>query len=321
MEYKKLTLDEFVKKYSSEEACLETIISWRWPNGFSCPICDNEHAYRLDTRRVFQCCRCGSQTSITANTTFHQAKLPLTKWFLAIYLISANKQGISAMSLSKHLGCCYPTAWHLLHKFRKAMSERDTQYFLRGKVVVDEALVGSTTTPGQSPGRSTETKSLVIVAVEERNDNCTGSITIEKISSADSKTLHEVIARKVEQNSTIKTDAWSGYNGIDKKGYNHEPEKSLGGSAACHQFPLVHRAISNLKTWLLGTFKNFCQGHLESYVAEFSYRTNRRNRGDDERKGNLRESTLSERLIGAASIGHWFSWAQIRASSGLAASC
>ena len=187
MGYEMLNLQEFMAKYSTEEACLEAIVSHRWPEGFVCPKCGSKSGNQLRCRRVFQCTDCCSQTSITASTVFHQAKLPLSKWFLAIYFIAANKQGISSVSLSKHIGCSHQTAWHMLHKFRNAMRERDVQYLLHGTVVVDEAYVGSEATGSQAQGRSTETKSVVLVAVEEVEEDVTGFIHLEPIHHADSK--------------------------------------------------------------------------------------------------------------------------------------
>jgi transposase-like protein len=311
MIYERLNLQEFMAKYSTDEACLQAIISNRWPDGFLCPKCGSKSGNRLKCRRAFQCTACGSQTSITANTVFHQAKLSLTKWFLAIYFLAANKQGISSVSLGKHIGCSFQTAWHMLHKFRYAMKERDVQYVLHGNVIIDEAYIGSTASGSKAQGRSTETKSAVLVAVEEKGDDTTGYIHLQPIHHASSTCILPIIKKKVDLDATIKTDGWGAYNGLTELGFEHNQEKSKGGKEASLQFPLVHRAIANLKTWMMGTFKNFCQTHLDLYTAEFSYRANRRNRSGEDRQGNLREATLAERLIGATSLGGWVSWKQV----------
>jgi len=319
MSYEQLTLSEFISKYSTIEACLDAIIVNRWPNGFVCPKCQNKGGNRLKNRRAFQCTNCYSQTSITANTVFHQAKLPLPQWFLAIYFVAANKQGISSISLAKHIGCSHQTAWHILHKLRNAMKERDAKYYLSGNITVDEGYLGSCASGSSAQGRSTNIKSAVVVAVEKVAENTTGNVHVQPVAHVRAKDLHEVVMDKIKVGSTLRTDGWSGYCGISKYGYIHQVEKSAKGKESTEQFPLVHRIISNLRSWMLGTFRNFCQRHLELYTAEYSYKTNRRNRTSKERRDNIREATLAERLIGAASIGSWISWNEITGKSALTA--
>lgn len=275
----------------------------------------------MRTRRCYQCSGCGRQTSITAGTVFHHAKLPLRTWFLAIYLIASNKQGISAISLSKHIDCSRVTAWHLLHKFRKAMKERDLFYVLKGRVCVDEAYVGGEISHPNQSARSTEKKSPIIVAVEERGPNQTGFVHIEPSQYVDAEALHGIILEKVASGSTIRTDGYVAYGGIGRKGYIHEPEPSLRRKAAISQFRLVHRAIGNFNAWLKGTFRNTCQKHLDAYAAEFCWRTNRRNMTKQDYAQNTREATLADRLITTASTSRWWSWNRIRASSWRTARC
>ena len=136
------SLPDFMAQHATPEACLARIVERRWPTGFVCPRCRHAGGYALPGRRGFECRGCGRQTSVTSGTAFAFTKLPLPKVFLAMYLISANKQGISGKSLAKHLGCSLPTGWHLLHKLRHAMQERDSGYQLAGLVEVDEAYVG-----------------------------------------------------------------------------------------------------------------------------------------------------------------------------------
>jgi len=315
MGYEKLTLQDFMAKYSTDEACLDAIVKSRWPDGFVCPKCCSKAGNRLTCRRVFQCTNCDAQTSITANTVFHQAKLSLVKWFMAIYLVAANKQGISSVSLGKHIGCSYQSAFYILHKLRNAMMGRDVQYVLHGDVVIDEAYLGSKATGSQAPGRSTDTKSLVLVAVEKVSEDATGFIHIQPMEKASAGCILPIIQNKIHPSATIETDCWPSYNGLAALGYNHIATKSAGGPEASQQFPQVHRAISNLRSWMLGAFKNFCQRHLGLYAAEFTFKTNRRNRSKKDHRENSREGTLAERLIAAASLGSWVSWQQISTQS------
>lgn len=321
MPYQSLSLAEFSQVYTSDAACLAAIAQRRWPQGFVCPKCKQSGGSRMRTRRCYQCSSCGTQTSITAGTVFHHAKLPLTKWFLAIYLIASNKQGISALSLSKHIDCSRVTAWHLLHKFRKAMKDRDRFYVLRDHVCVDEAYVGGEISSPHQSARSTEKKSPIIVAVEEWGPNQTGFIHIEPSQYVDAEALHGVILEKVATGSTIRTDGFTGYCGIGRKGYQHQPEPSLRRKAAISQFRLVHRAIGNFNAWLKGTFRNTCQKHLDAYAAEFCWRTNRRNFSKNDHAQNTKEATLADRLITTAAVSGWWSWSDIRSSRWKTAPC
>lgn len=314
MSYQPMTLHDFATRFATQKACIDAIIARRWPNGWSCPKCQGTRHYRLQTRRVLQCANpdCRAQTSVTRGTVFEQVKIPLPKFFLAIYLM-IDKQGISAMSLAKHLDVAYTTAFDLLHKLRQAMVDRDRQYTLRGVIQVDEGYVGGHGDGKHRAGRATDTKRLIGVMAEQRGSNITGNIHIDVLPAADAESLHGMIKRKVEPGSRLLTDDWRGYRGIEQHGYMHDPVRSRGGREACEQWPLVHRAISNFKAWLLGTHRNFCLQRLGAYVAEYSWRANRRNRTKAEYRGNLREPTLADRLLTLACQHCHQSTAEVRA--------
>ena len=138
---------------------------------------------------------------------------------------------------------------------------------------------------------------MVGVAVEQRAPNVSGVIHLEVLPTADSESLHGMVLEKIAKGSSLLTDAWAGYRGLDAKGFTHLPETSPGGAAACVQWPLVHRAASNFNKWLLGTHRRFCTSHLDAYAAEFCWRTNRRNMSREDYRTNARELTLPHRLI------------------------
>lgn len=302
MPYQPITLHEFATKYSTVDACLSALIERRWPDGWKCLSCGGVRHYRLRSRRALQCANrdCRKQVSITSGSVFEQMKIPMPKIFLGLYLMT-NKQGISARSLSKQIDVAYDTAFNLLHKLRAAMSEHDTRYLLKGTVQMDESYLGGHTNRVHRPGRARDTKRVVGVAVEQRGPNQSGFIHLEALPSASSESLHGMILDKITKGSQLHTDAWTGYQGISAKGYDHQPVKSPGGLAASHKWPLVHRAASNLCSWLMGTHKQFCTTYLNSYLAEYCWRTNRRNRSKDEFASNSREATLPDRLLTLAS--------------------
>lgn len=125
-----------------EGLCGEQLSRQRWPEGFECPRCAGPSRGYMSGRRVHECTQCGYQCSVTAGTIFHKTRTPLTSWFWAIYRLSHDKKGISALPLSQEIGVNYETAWLMQHKIRKAMGDRDRSYTLRGLVEVDEGYVG-----------------------------------------------------------------------------------------------------------------------------------------------------------------------------------
>lgn len=139
-----LSIPEFFKLYGTEPLCAEALESSRWPEGFACPSCsrDAHCVLRTGGHKVFQCNTCRHQTSLIAGTVFNGTKLPLTVWFLAIYLISQPKTGLSALALKRHLGESYPTARLVHHKLMQAMMQRQARYALEGQVQVDDAYLG-----------------------------------------------------------------------------------------------------------------------------------------------------------------------------------
>ena len=309
--YISMCFADFVAAHATQEACLAALTARRWPNGFICPHCRHAVGYALGGRRGYECAGCHRQTGVTSGTTLAYTKLPLPKVFIAMYLIAANKQGISATSLALHIGCSEPTAWHLLHKLRHAMLERDEAYRLSGLIEVDESYVGGLASGTTQGARSTIKKTPVIAMVESRGDNLTGFVYLRPVRSVGSKVLHAVVANRAEVASTIRTDGWAGYNGLDRLGFNHHAEISRGRHRAIAQFKLVHRQFSNLKSWLLGTHRNTCRRHLDLYTAEFSWRTNRRDRYADG-KSDHRESTAADRILSTIVAGSHWTWTAIR---------
>ena len=126
------SLIEFQSKYGTEESCEQALFQLKWPEGFKCPKCGSCYYTVISGRRLplYQCLVCRRQTSITAGTIMANTKLSLVKWFLALYFVATNKDGISEMALSKYINVTLKTAWALLHKIRHAMGEREWKKWL-----------------------------------------------------------------------------------------------------------------------------------------------------------------------------------------------
>ena len=121
-----MSLSALLAQFGTDEQCAVALEASRWPQGFSCPGCGNANYYllKIGKHKNFQCKCCRLQTSLIAGTLFQSTHLPLSIWFLAIYLISQAKTGLAALDLKRQLGVSYPTAWLIQQKLMQAMVER-----------------------------------------------------------------------------------------------------------------------------------------------------------------------------------------------------
>ena len=160
------SLLELFQARGTEAQCEAALEEARWPHGFRCPCCGGAAhcVLRVKARKTFQCNRCHHQTSLIAGTLFEGTKLPLTVWFLAMYLISQAKSGLSALALKRALGVSYPTAWLMHHKLMQAMVEREAGYRLTGTVQLDDAYLGGELSDG-TVGRGSANKVPFLAAV------------------------------------------------------------------------------------------------------------------------------------------------------------
>ena len=168
MQFQKgLSLAEFNARYGTQEACHAALVAMRWPDGFVCPGCgSNRHGYS-PARRHFQCSDCRLQTSAKSGTIFHKSKTPLTKWFLAMHLITGSKNDISGLELARLLGVKWDTAWLMKQKLMEVMRQRNSIYRLAGDVQIDDAYLGGE--KAGKPGRGAANKLPFIVAVAMRD--------------------------------------------------------------------------------------------------------------------------------------------------------
>ena len=268
-------LVDFEARFANEEACRDYLSRLRWPNGFRCPRCGHERAWPV--RKVWlQCARCGRQSSVTAGTIFQDTRKPLRLWFRAIWHVTSQKNGASALGLQRVLGMgSYQTAWTWLHKLRRAMV-RPGRERLSGVVEVDETYWGG---PEEGlSGRQTERKALIAVAVEEKGVGM-GRIRMRRVADASAASLVPFVQQSVEPRSSVHTDGWLGYEPLAKKGYRHRIVFVSGrGKQASELLPRVHKTISLLKRWMLGTHQGaISHEHLDYYLDEFVFRFNRRN--------------------------------------------
>ena len=267
-----MTALDFQDMFPDDEACLAYMSLLRWHAGFACPSCGHDKAWEM-SKGVHRCQKCLFETSVTRGTIFHDTKKPLRMWFMAMWYVVNQKNGVSALGLQQVLGLgSYRTAWNWLHKLRRAMV-RPGRDKLSGVVEVDEIFIGGK--KSGKPGRSADGKTIVLIAAEDTGHGV-GRIRLSVIPDASSTSLEAALEQMVEPGTTIKTDGWRGYYGLQDKGYTHikaDPERPSEEDST----PLAHRISSLLKRWILGTHQGAVNAdHLPYYLDEFTFRFNRR---------------------------------------------
>jgi transposase-like protein len=269
-----LSFLNFQNQFNTDDACRERLFKLRWPNGFICKECGHTKYYFIKGRQLYQCAQCKKQHSLTAGTLFQDTHMPLLKWFWAIYLVSRDKRGISALALKNAIHVSYQTAWELLHKIRRAMADKDQEYVLEGTVIVDDAYFGSPT-KDKKRGRGTE-KILVLVAVsiDEKSESPLFS-KMSVIENMKDTTVKNSIADMVELNSSLRTDAHRTLINLDD--FKHQVvNMSKENGQTKKAIDWVHVVISNAKAYILGTYHGLPAKYLQRYLDEFCYRLNRR---------------------------------------------
>ena len=273
-------LPAFLERFGSDAKCRAYLVRTRWPEGFRCEGCGHDRAYRHKKRLIEECRACGKQHSLLAGTIFEQTKTGLARWFLAIYLVTSSKGGISAMELKRQMGFgSYQTAWTWLHKIRKAMV-RPERTPLSARVEADETYVGGPR-PGRS-GRGAGGKIKVAGAVESGRGRARGRrlgrLRLAVVEDASAKSLDGFLGQNVARPATVVTDGWSGYGGLGAAGYRHEPlNLSASWGDAALRLPAIHLVFGLAKRWLLGTHHGaVSKKHLPAYLDEFVFRFNRR---------------------------------------------
>ena len=265
---------EFEARFSTEAACRKYLFRLRWPEGFSCPRCGGRKTWPLHGVRL-QCAGCDYQSSVTAGTIFQDTRKPLTLWFRAIWWVTSQKNGVSALGLQRVLGLkSYKTAWTWMHKLRRAMV-RPGRDQLSGWIEVDETYVGGLEEGVR--GRETETKALIVIAAQQDGPGI-GRIRMRRVSDASAESLVAFVQESIVPGSTVHTDGWLGYLPLKSKGYDHEVTFLQGKKKSPSELlPRVHRVASLLKRWLLGTHQGAVSPqHLDYYLDEFTFRFNRR---------------------------------------------
>jgi transposase-like protein len=272
-----MNLPELMKNYNCDEDCRAYLETLRWPNGPVCAKCGGKDITRIGGRsEVLRCKECEHQFTVTVGSVFQDSHLPLTKWFMATYLICEAKKGISALQIQRTLGIGgYKTAWHLCHRIRHAMMATTSEP-LTGTVEMDETYVG-----GKSHGkrgRGAAGKEIVI-GIRQRNGELRMFHVSDVMSGTMAKYIKENISKDVE---VLITDDFSSYRTavgvIGGKGkhmtINHSSHVHTDGAIHTNT---IESAFSLLKRGIIGSWHRISAKHLASYCNEMCFRFNQRN--------------------------------------------
>jgi len=251
------TLVQFLDWFHSEQACRDFLEKLRWPDGLVCPKCaEGSQATRMSRGRLI-CRSCKHQATVTAGTIFDKTRTELRVWFAAIWYITNQKHGVSALGLQRVLGLgSYETAWTMLRRLRRAMV-RPEREMLHGEVEVDESYLALTDriNPISARGRrSNTTKVLIAIAVEMLHPKGFGRIRLRQIAHGDYAHLMPFIKDCVLPGAVIHSDGSPAYRKLDEAGYGHRQSVHLGSTTPAHEsMPGVYRVAALLQRWLLGT--------------------------------------------------------------------
>lgn len=264
-----MNLPELIEDFGSEDRCREYLEDLRWPEGPECPRCLGTSISRLHTRNKFECSSesCRYQFSATAGSVFHDSHLPLWKWFLATYLVTESRKGISSKQLQRTLGVSYKTAWYLSHRIRHAMGAVE-EVPLVGVVEVDETLIG-----GKKPnmGRGyRENKSVVIGAIQRG-----GRVQLKVIPNTRRGNVEGFVKGAIKDADAIYTDELKSYSHLPAhESVNHKAEEWVRGAVQTNS---VESVWSLFKRSIVGSYHHLSIKHLPAYLDEMEFRFNNRN--------------------------------------------
>lgn len=271
-------LAELTSTLPDDQSCREYLEEMRWHGKPVCPHCSHNEAYKFQGNAYYKCKRCLKKFTVTVGTVFEDTKIGLRKWFIAIYIFTSHKKGISSVQLSKDIGITQKSAWHMLHRIRHAFASAEPS-MLRDEVEVDETYMGGKAKNMHKEDREKKIKGrgvsgkTPVVAIVERG----GRVHAEPVKSTDAQTLQGQVRARVEQGSLVFTDDAPAYNGLDAD-YGH---MVVNHSAGCYVDGIMttntaEGFFANLKRGIYGIYHHVSVKHLHRYCIEFDYRYNSR---------------------------------------------
>jgi len=285
------TLIDLIREFPNDDACRHHLERIRWGDDEGnvnpvCPHCDNaERIYSIESGKRYKCSACRKKFTVTVGTIFHSSKIPLQKWFLAIWFATSHKKGISSHQLAKDIGITQKSAWHMLHRIREMLRDKAPE-LLEGEVECDETFIGGkdkwkhkNKRTKNSRGRSTKSKTPVFGMVERG-----GSTRFVVVEDTKRETLQSAILPNVKPHSALNTDEWVGYKGLDAL-YDHAVIEHGAGEyvrGSTHSNTIENR-WSHFRRQITGTHHWVSKKHLQRYADESAFKLSTFELGEGER--------------------------------------
>jgi transposase-like protein len=283
-----MNLLEFQQKFSTEQVCRDWLAEKRWGNKENpvCPHCNSKQIYTHSDGKLFSCSECKKQFTVRIGTIFEDSRLPLFKWFIAIYLFTSLKKGISSIQLSKYINVTQKTAWFMLHRIREVMDANGDNNLFDGTIEIDEAYLGGSDSNKHASKKGKTEKTVVIGMINRESQ----MVKAMKVVSAEADYLLPKIYMNVADNSTIITDTLQAYKPL-KKHYNHKTIKHSAGEYARIDRHTAFKIHTNsiegfwgeLKRGIKGIYHWASKKHINKYLNEYCFRYNERKITDFER--------------------------------------
>lgn len=282
---KSLSLKQFLSKFATEEACQQELERIRWRDGFACPRCEHggHRCFSRGGRKMFECNQCGHQTHPGVGTIFTDTKLPLTTWFIAIYLLTQSKTNVSALELTRHLDVCYRTAWRMKHKIMEAMAQQESSRQLQGCIEIDDAYLGGERNGGLR-GRGSPGKQAFVIAVSTDNQGHPHHAVADPVARFDKAEVGLWAKRRLGANVQVFCDGLGGFYAFDDLGIAPERMPSVPGrkSAQHPRMKWVNTVLGNIKRAMDGRYHAIRQQkYARRYLSEATWRFNRRGKMPD----------------------------------------
>jgi transposase-like protein len=295
-------LTDMEAAFPTEDACIDHFRLLRWPDPAKivCPWCGLVDGHYILKDNTHKCKGCAKKFSVRYGTIFGDSKISLRKWFMAIFLMTSHKKGISSCQLARDIGVTQKTAWFMLHRVRNATMTHDFNAPLSGTVEVDEAYVGPNPRFQHADKRSPKKTGVpnkpkkIVFGMAQRE----GELRLRYVPDTHKETLRPLIRMNIAEGSRVHTDESRMYSWMKHGGYAHDlVTHSLGqyvkGDVTTNR---IEGAFSHFKRTMVGTYHKASEKHLDRYLQAFAFRWNRRDMGEGERVNDLLRSTKGRRI-------------------------
>jgi len=289
---------DLIKAFPDEQSCITHLENLRWNGNVTSPFDETSKVYKCAGNK-YKCKNTGKYFNVRTNTIFDNSKIPLQKWFLAIYVFSSHKKGISSHQLAKDISVTQKSAWFLLHRLRYAFEHPNFKDTLSNTVEIDETFVGgeaknkhSNKKERNERGGTIHTKKPVL-GMRERD----GNVIAQVVENRNKETIIPIIYNTVEADSIIMTDEYSAYKDLSfdytHLTVNHGAKEYVNQMAHTNG---IENFWSHLKRGIDGIYHWVSKEHLQSYIDEFTLRFNTRTFGTQERFDMVLSGVSGKRL-------------------------